>query len=69
MKVTVDYYPEGFGLMKPSSYQEKSFKTETDFIIWYDKHYEKIGSVNNMRTSGLKATHFQLLAALKGFEY
>ena len=69
MKVTVDYYPDGFGFMNSSSYQEKSFKTETDFIIWYDKHYEKIGSVTNMPTSRLKATHFQLLAALKGFEY
>ncbi len=66
MKVTVKFYPEGFGIMKPNSYQEKSFKTETDFIIWYDKNYAKIGCVNDYRTLGNKVTHMELLAALNG---
>ena len=65
LKVNVGYFPKGYSLLNDVSYQDKSFKTEEDFIIWYDRNYEKIGFINDEATHGMKLSHMKILGILR----
>lgn len=62
--VTVDFYPDGFGLMRPHSLQKKKFANSHMLIEWCMKNYEKIFSVNDYRTLGQPISRSELLCAI-----
>ena len=62
--VIIEFYPDGFGLMKPHSLQKKSFANSQKLIEWCMKNYEKIGMVNYHRTLGQPISRFELLCAI-----
>ena len=69
IKVTIWYFPEGFGIMKPNSYQEKTFPDFDRLMIWVKKNYANIGAINDYRTFGQPIPHFEVMAALNGVSY
>lgn len=66
VKITVNFYPEGFGIMKPNSFQEKTFQDETSCMEWCRKNYAKIGMINDYRTFGCAISHFDIMDAIRG---
>lgn len=69
VKISVDYYPTGFGIMKESSWQDKTFKDEMSAIEWCRKNYKNIGVINNYRTLGQQISHFEIMDAIRGVAY
>lgn len=66
LKIKVDYYPNGFGLMRSSEQQTKTFKDEMSCIEWCRRNHSKIGVINEYRTFGEPLTHFEIMDAIKG---
>ena len=66
IKLTVWFFPNGFGVMKPNSYQEKTFKNFESLVTWCRNNYQKIGALNDWRTFGQSINHFDIMAALEG---
>ena len=69
VKLTVEFYPEGFGIRKKHSWQTKTFADELSAIEWCRKNYLKIGVINNYRTLGLPISHFDIIDAIRGVSY
>lgn len=66
LKVKIDYYPNGFGLMQQSEWQEKTFKDEMSCIEWCRRNHSKIGAINDYRTFGEFVSHFDIMDAING---
>ena len=66
LKIKVNYYPNGFGLMHPSEWQEKTFKDVTSCMEWCRRNYSKIGAINEYRTLGQPISHFEIMDAING---
>lgn len=66
IKINVNFYPDGFGILKPNSWQEKSFADEMKVIEWCRKNASKIGCINDYRTFGEKVSHFEIMDAIRG---
>lgn len=65
LKIKVDYYPNGFGLMQPSEWQEKTFKDEMTCIEWCRRNHSKIGAINEYRTFGEPVFLFEIMDAIR----
>lgn len=57
-----------FGELFNSTWQYKSFKTETDAVIWCKRNHQKIWYINDYRTFGQPVSGFDVLSAIKGYE-
>lgn len=68
VKICVEFYPKGFSLLGEYSIQEKSFVDEIKCIEWCRRNHEKIGCINNYRTSGRHVSHFEIMDAIRGVE-
>lgn len=66
IKITVNFYPEQFGIMKPNSWQEKTFKDEASCMEWCRRNSKKIGCINDYRTFGQPISHFDIMNAIRG---
>lgn len=53
------------GWKKADNAQEKSFKTEQDFIIWYNSNYQNVRSINGILTPQQRLSSFDILSILK----
>ena len=55
-----------YGTLGACTWQEKSFRNETIAIEWCRRNAEKIGCINNYRTSFKLLTPFEIVDALRG---
>ena len=66
IKVCIWYFPEGFGLMKPNEYQDKTFQNAYALMEWCRRNYQKIGAINDYRTFGQQMSHYDIMDAING---
>lgn len=57
-----------FGELFNTTWQDKTFKDETQCIEWCRRNYAKIGCINDYRTGFKPINHFEIKDAINGKE-